>query len=135
MENKHIFCKFKEFPRSYLRIVIICLGIFVAILIVLFIVLRRSAQNLDVTAEGVAAPHIERNNITYFYRGEIVHNLPEGYEYAGEAYDSYSGYGHLYINPGCSDVLYFQTNEWDEKRDSGPQPYLKFIYEGENQGL
>ena len=134
MENKNSFLKFGEFLRSYFRVVIVWLGIFVVILMILFAVLRKFNQPFDGKAEGVAAPHIERNDMIYFYRGEIEHNLPEGYEYAGEAYDSYSGYGRLYVKTGCSDVLYFQTNEWDEKRDGGPQPYLKFIYENENEG-
>lgn len=129
MGRKHSFHTFREFIKKHVCFVYICLGVFAIILVVSVALLKRADKSFEGSADGVPAPHIERNGITYFYRGEVKYELPKGCEYIGEVFDSYSGYGEGYVNTEYTDVLYFRSKDWDVERDGSHQPYLMFIKE------
>lgn len=117
-----------DFFNKNKRAVFISMAILVIFIIVIFTYfmytkLYKSPENRDA---GQFPYHIERNGKTYYYRGDLVYELPEGYEYTGKAYDDEANRGDVYEKTDCPDNIYFLMEGWDIYRDGAQQPYLLF---------
>jgi hypothetical protein len=130
MGSKQTFLAFREFLKKHICFLLTCLAVLVISFIFLFVLSQRFDKNFNSKEDGVPAPHIERDGMIYFSRGEAEYELPKGYEYAGEVFDGSSGYGKLYVNPEQSHQLYFLPNDWNVERQ-GPRPYVIFVDETE----
>lgn len=121
MKKKSLFLRHRW--EIFISLLLIVSGFIIAF----FCLVRgKTFENSENRDAGEPPIHIERNGEVYFYRGNLVYELPVGYEYTGKAYDNHKEYGNVYENIDYPDGIYFFAENWDIHRDGDPQPYLLY---------